>query len=411
MKIKFFIPLISILFFAEAFPQTSSSYSRNGIGDMVYSYSARRQSMGDLAISVADFDYVNTLNPAGWNRLSRTRLEFAGFYSRVYLSTNSNSENYGDGAFSGFTFAFPASPLYGVAVAIGLVPYTRVSYFVKDAVQSQAANYNIEYEGDGGLSKLFAGSSYRLPFGMSIGASFDYYFGNVNYISRAQFNSTSTFDSEFRKTYSPRGIGTTVGFISPDFSTYFNAGNITDFRVGAAVNILSSLTTDTIVIGTSSLLTDTISTGSVKMDIPLRVSAGASDLFNTRFMVHINYSYQPWSSYKFNGVSSANLRDAMKISAGFEHRLNKEMASFWEQIFWRAGLSLEQTQYLINGEGINQYSVSAGFSLPLSSESTVDVGAEFSMRGSKDLSLFRENILRLNFGVSLGELWFIRKEK
>ena len=76
----------------------------------------------------------------------------------------------------------------------------------------------------------------------------------------------------------------------------------------------------------------------------------------------------------------------------------------------RLGLTYEQTQYNINGQGINEYSVMGGFSIPLSYENTLDVGLEYTIRGTKDFNLFQEKIIKLTAGISLGELWFIRSD-
>jgi len=86
-------------------------------------------------------------------------------------------------------------------------------------------------------------------------------------------------------------------------------------------------------------------------------------------------------------------------------------STFWEQIILRAGLSYEQTQYLIYGKGINQYSVSLGVSLPLSNENTLDFGLMYARRGTKELNLLQEDIIKLGIGFSLGELWFLRQDK
>ena len=80
-------------------------------------------------------------------------------------------------------------------------------------------------------------------------------------------------------------------------------------------------------------------------------------------------------------------------------------------IIWRAGLSFEQTQYLVNNEGINQYSISGGFSLPVSTANTLDLGLQYAIRGTTDPGLYKENILKLYFTISLGDIWFIREEK
>jgi hypothetical protein len=141
------------------------------------------------------------------------------------------------------------------------------------------------------------------------------------------------------------------------------------------------------------------------------LNLGTNLVLNNEYLLSLDYSYQPWSEYKFAGSNQPGLRDAYKISSGFEYRPDRQLgATFWEQIIWRAGVSFEQTQYEINNEGINQYSVSGGFSIPVGFENTLDIGLQYALRGTTKSNLFKENIIRLNFGISLGEVWFIRPE-
>jgi hypothetical protein len=80
-----------------------------------------------------------------------------------------------------------------------------------------------------------------------------------------------------------------------------------------------------------------------------------------------------------------------KISTGFEYKPGQIIgASVWEQIIWRAGLSYEKTQYLINNQGIDQYSVFGGFSFPLGIENSIDIAVQYSMRGTTDSGLLKE---------------------
>jgi hypothetical protein len=85
--------------------------------------------------------------------------------------------------------------------------------------------------------------------------------------------------------------------------------------------------------------------------------------------------------------------------------------SYWEQIMLRFGLSYEESQYTYFGNDINQYSVFGGFSLPLSYENTIDFGVEYSIRGTTEANLLKENFLRINLGLSFGDIWFQRYEK
>jgi hypothetical protein len=192
-------------------------------------------------------------------------------------------------------------------------------------------------------------------------------------------------------------------------SKILNSGSLSDIRLGVAVSFSSTLKADTSLIISSSLLTDTVFNSSIDILLPYRVAAGASFVLNKKYLFSLDYLFQPWSKYALNGKTSAYMRNSYKVSAGFEYRPVKETGqSFWEQVMLRLGLTYEQTQYYINGQGINEYSVMGGISLPLSYANTLDFSLAYSIRGTNDFNLFKEKIIRLTGSVSLGELWFLR---
>jgi hypothetical protein len=408
-KYIFTILILFIFFFSENHAQSSSPYSRLGIGDMNYAYSARKLGMGEIGVADAQENYISFYNPAGLYNLKRTRIEFNLNYRGSFLSDNSLSAYSAKAEFAGFMIAFPISNKYGIGAVTGLVPFSNVSYNVQNPIQSE---YQTTYSGKGGLSKLFFGSSYKLPFDLSIGATFDYYFGNIDYSSSIQFFDGSNADAEYNKQYSPKGIGTTVGIISPDFAGTFNSENITNLRLGISYNYLAKLRTDTVLTSYTTLGVDTVGSGIVNMKVPGRLTAGLALVLNNKYLLSLDYAFQAWKNYSFNNNTFGNLRNASKFSVGFEYTPQRALGTtFWEQIVWRAGLSLEQTQYLVNDKGINQYSVSGGFSLPISTANTLDLGLQYTMRGSSDPGLYKENIIKAYLTVSLGDIWFIREEK
>lgn len=401
-----------LLLIPEVYSQSSSPYSRIGIGDMLYAQSARKLGMGQLGTADAERNFISFYNPAALYQLKRTRIEFNLNYHGSFLSGDNVSAYYAKAEFGGFSIAFPISERYGIGAAVGLTPYTNVSYDVESSSLSSIGNYITAYKGKGGLSKLFVGSSYKLPFDLSIGATLDYYFGNIDYTSSITFPDQSNADAEYTNEYRPKGIGSTAGLLSPDLAAAFGMNGITNFRLGLSYNYVSDLRTDTVLTSRSTLGTDTVTTGIVDMKIPGRVSAGLSFVVNNKYLLTLDYAFQAWEKYTFNNKVSGNLRNSSKMSAGFEYTPQTSLGtSFWEQIIWRAGLSFEQTQYLVNNKGVNQYSVSGGFSLPLSTANTLDLGLQYAIRGTNDPGLYKENILKAYLTISLGDIWFIREEK
>ena len=415
LYLKYVVVVFILIFQGYGFSQTNSSYSRIGIGDLQYSYSAPELGFDQIGASISSTSFIGLTNPATWYRLNMTRFQVGLAYSGLYLSDNSVKDFYGKAQFGGFTLAFPVSEEHGVSVAMGLVPYSALNYKVsEDNLNSSSSidEYSILYQGGGGLSRVFIGSSYKLPMDFIFGASFNYYFGNLTYSSTAQFTSSNDVTTQYKTTYQPTGLGGDFGLLTPNLANIFKSKSITDLKAAVAFNYIAPLSTDTMLVSYSSIRTDTIAMSTVKMKIPLRISAGLSIMFSDKYLLSFDFASQAWSNYSFDNVKQGDLRNSLVLSTGFEFRPKRELgASNWEQTIWRAGLSYQQTQYMVYGIGINQFSISGGFSYPLSYANTVDFGVEYGIRGKTESNLIQEKFIKMNVGLSIGELWFLRSEK
>ncbi len=416
MKNNLLLSLILLFSVYNLNAQSSSVYSRYGVGDLEFGYSAKMLSIGELGTTQLDPDHLLVSNPASWSVLNKTRIEFSFGYRGVLISDANQSNYTSETDFKGFTFGFPVSREYGVGIVTGLVPYSRVSYKAVENFKSSDElfpSYNVLYEGKGGLSKLFLGSSVNLPLGFSAGATLDYYFGNQNYLSTVEFeNSSANVNTIYENNRRTTGFGTTVGLISSNLADDFKLDIFSDFRFGLSFDYLGNLNTDSIYTSTSLFLLDTISIAQTEMKIPARFKAGISFVLADEYNVSLDYMTQPMSKFSFNNQPDENLRDANKFSAAFEYKPKRTIGmTSLEQTVWRFGLSYEQTQYIFNGQGINQYSVFGGLSYPLGVDNTIDLAVQYLTKGTTENNLLNENAIRVFLGVSFGELWFLNFEK
>lgn len=406
-----------ILFAALSLPllgQVNSPYSRYGIGELEYSYSARRAGMGGLGVAMDDNAFISMLNPAAWHSINLTRVEFASYFNGNFVKDQNQKSFYSGGYFSGFSFAFPISKQYGIAFAMGLAPLSKVAYETKVQVinpTTQTEEYTFDYSGDGGLSKVYLGTSYTLPFDMSLGATLDYNFGTLAYHSKLNFPNTTTANSSFTSEYRIKGLGGTFGLISQNLSeNIFKSDKIQDFRLGVAVSFISKMNADTSFTKIGAYVNDTLSQGITSMKIPPRFTFGASAKLNARTQLYADYLFQNWADYAISGNTNTNLQNVSKISLGIEYKNSVQAYTLSDLIIWRGGFSYGNSPYKINGTGINELSVSAGVSLPFSRENYLDLSLQYISRGSTDPGLLKENILKLGASLSLGELWFVRQD-
>lgn len=408
------ILFLSVSISAIVLAQSNSVYTRSGFGDLEYGYSAKMIGIGNIGTALLDPDHLIVTNPASWSALTRTRIEFGIGYRGTLISDNIQSNYTSETDFKGFTFGFPVSREYGIGVVTGLLPYSRVSY---EAVKVYPAenvipSYKLLYEGKGGLSKLFIGSSVFLPLDFSAGVTLDYYFGNQNYISTIEFDESDYINTTYENLRSSTGFGTTFGLISANLAKVINLENLTDLRIGLAYNYVGNLNTDTLFTQTSLFLVDTVAISNTEMKIPARFTGGISFVLQDSYCFNLDYMFQPMSKYNFNNKADINLKDAARYSAAFEYKPKKSVGmTELEQMVWRFGLSYEQTQYIFNGKDINQFSVYGGFSYPLGIDNTLDLSVEYSNRGTTENNLLNENAIKIYLGISFGELWFLTFDK
>ena len=415
MKKIFFIAWICILLQSDFLAQEGGSYyTRYGLGDFYYSYTARRLGMGELGIAASDRDFLSSLNPASWNQMRLTRFETGLIYKGSVESSTQSEAFFSQTVFSGMLIGFPVSHENGIGVVTGIVPYSNVNYETSQQMDSNFVDqYTLSYKGEGGLSKAFIGLSYRLPFDFSIGSSFEYYTGKIQYTTKFDFVSTSTFyDGSYIKEYYYHGVGFTVGLISSNIGKALGVEKIKDLRVGITFSSQVSLSTDTVSSSSTSVGVVQNSTQSYKTKLPFRLGVGLSMNWDENYDFILDYLFMPLSQFEQNNIPGKNMRDAYKLSLGLEHSIQRPGSqSFWEHVMWRAGISYEQTQYIFNGNGINQASVYAGLSVPMGFDNSVDFGFQYGKRGTKENNLLSENIYKFSISLSIGELWFIRQER
>lgn len=412
MKNRILILLLTSASFL--FATGGSPYTRYGIGDLILSQSARAFGMAETGIAYSSKDFVGIINPASWHAIELTRFS-TGFSFRGYdISDKSNSAFYSETEFSGISVAFPISNDYGITLVGGITPYSNVNYDVIVTKEDEnLGNHTFEYTGDGGLSKAYLGTSYKLPFDLSLGASLEYYNGKTDYVSTVNFLESTDFqDSEYRTSLQVHGLGYTFGLISPDLSKSLGLDKLSNLRIGATYNVLPIFDVDSISSYNNSKGFTEYKSKTFTTDVPERFGAGLSFTWDQNYTFLFDFVNQSFSDYKVSGSKSALLRDFRRYSLGFEYRHNSgRFGSTMEQVIWRAGLSYEESHYLINSEGIDELAAYAGFSFPMGVDNSLDFGFKYGFRGTTDNNLVKENIFSAVMTINFGDLWFIRPQR
>jgi hypothetical protein len=84
-------------------------------------------------------------------------------------------------------------------------------------------------------------------------------------------------------------------------------------------NYLADITTDTSLTTSTSIGTIVKDNGIVKTSIPYKLGFGAGLTWNKKYLILVDYLYQPWSEYKFNEISFGSLKDLHKVVFSVEY--------------------------------------------------------------------------------------------
>ena len=413
LHIKYLVAFI-LLSVEFMLAQGGPIYSRYGIGDQIHSSDARRLGFGSTGSAVIDRDYIDGYNPASWTNLHFTRFGISLKYLGANYSDQNNSAFHTNVIFSGFTIGFPVQRDLGISMAIGLIPVAALSYNINENKNNiHFGNYSEKFSGKGSMSKVFFGSSVKIPTNASIGATVEYYTGTNNYKSSLEFLETSDFTDVFYETrYKYSGLGSTISLITGNIIEFFNESD-TELRLSVMANFTSDLVTDTSLATNTSLGELVPNEGETTTILPTKYTLGASFAWNKKFLLLFDFLFQPWSDYQFNGNYDPNLKDLMRYSLGFEYK-NRTIgmhASTFEQMSFRTGVSYEETQYTFDGININTLAVHGGVTIPFGDINLIDLSISAGVRGTTDNNLVKEEFISGAFTLTLGELWFVRKDR
>lgn len=407
--IKIFLLLLPTLsLFAQGSP-----YTRLGLGDVRYSSNARTIGLGGSSIGVADKYSINDFNPASWSGINLTRFQLGLSVVSKSIQSSSSESMATATNFEGFSVAIPIERSLGIVTSFGFVPVTRVAYNVMDKeTNPYVGDISREYSGSGGLSKMYIGASYKLPFGLALGAQFEYYFGKIEYYSSVTLPDSMYYNSvNYTNKLGFNGLGSSFGLLSPDLSDLLSSDNVKQLRIGAFVNLAASINTDTSLTSKTSAGNAEVVSGMTKSDIPLKFGLGLSASLFNKFLFVADFMTQDWSTYSRAGKSYSNLTNYQRISAGIETFADhSEFSTFWEQIQYRFGLSYEQSQYEIANKTIKQYELFSGISFPIGVANSLDIALSFGLRGEKDNQLLLEKFFKTSVSLNFGELWFVRRK-
>ena len=390
--------------------QSASIYSNFGVGELNINSTARRSGFGLAMAGSEPFD-INPFNPA-----SPTKIKFVKFLASFNYSHNNykdfNSSNkYTSGSFENLLVAIPIQRDFGITLAGGILPFTRINYKVLSPTNYfDSIPYQVKYEGLGGLTNYFIGFSYYHKDIGSFGLSSNFLIGTINRRLSTEFSNQNYVNPEFSSQHKYSGVGFRFGYISENLKNYFPKIPLTDLRFGFSYLTSVKLTTE-VLDQKKGIFIDTTGEGNFETKVPSQLAFGFSSKFSERLTVNVDFLNQNWTKFTTNIPSNFSLSNQNVFSVGIEYLPVERPESFFDAVTYRFGIFVKDIGIELNREKIREYGLKLGTSLPIDQLNLIDFGLQYSVRGKNSGNLVKESVLNLWFGINLAEIWFIRNEE
>jgi hypothetical protein len=445
-KTALFICIIFSYTFASA--QENSPYSRYGMGDIVPAGNMVSRSMGGISTAFVDSSTllpyqnsqsINLSNPASLgslNVLGNTALfDLGGEVDVRTLKSNNSPDKYKatNTLISYLQLAFPITPKrmvkkgYNWGVAFGLRPLTRINY----KIEANKRLTNIDsvstlYEGTGGINQanFSTGIKYK---NFSFGVSTGYSFGNRDINTKLRFIS-DTVNYQFSNTDAETTFGGLFLTLGTQYSIHLKDKSV--LRIGATANLQQNLKAkrnslnETFTYGSdgSIISIDTVTfakeeAGTIKL--PSSYSVGFT-YNNSHWVIGADINFASWSQYSFYGTKDA-VKNSTTFHAGAQYYPATKytpIKAYWKFVKYRAGFYYGSDYINLANSSKPDYGVSLGAGIPLTLIRTIggggfvtlNTGVELGQRGNKTNQSLRENIFRVNIGISMSGSWFQKRK-
>ncbi len=435
--------------------QDNSPLSRYGMGDLVPNQNVSSRAMGGVSAAYSDPGVVgapfsiNFINPASLGSLSQTRnfsniiFDLGGEIQTRTLKSTKTPDKYSSTnvLISYLQIGVPLSSRkmekkgHSIGMSLGLRPTTRINYKIETNTRITGVDsMNTLYEGSGGLYKANVSLGYKITgkgkhkneFSIGVGSGF--HFGSRNFSTRLTpiNDSVAYYKSNAESRSRMSGVFVDAGF---QYLLRFNTG--AGLRIGGYANLKHTLR------AYQSTINETfgydvsggvyvIDSVSSQMDIPgdvnMPMTLGGGFCYhskNRNWMIAADVEKTFWNDFRYydDPVSAA---DNWVFRAGaefFPAKANSVNVKYWNYVKYRAGFYFGPDYIRLNDQR-NQYAFTAGASFPLTTPRyaqsrgeyvALNTAFEIGSRGSQTSTSFRENIFRLNIGISMNARWFQKR--
>jgi len=390
--------LVSVTMCLDA--QGGSNYSAFGIGELHHGIGAAYDALGGTSIAVPFGSTITNKNPAQWAFLKTTRLQTGYRFNQQKVANENNTLWQNNGKIDGLLINFCLDTGLAANINLGFTAYSSVNFLVAFPVDIDDCGTHLVgktvYQGQGGLSQGWLGSSIKPFEWLSLGASVFTLFGNIQKSAATLLYGHNTVPSRtyIRDVYS--SLGLRFGFVLEPLNNLY---------LGAYTEMHPSFKTEREIVYQSAFLGDSIIVIPNSYDYPSLFGAGLSYTLGD-FMFAADYLEQDFSRFTYNNGNAA-FKKYSNLSFGFA-KLGRfgYKRTVLDRTTLMIGGGYKQKYISVQGTDINEYYGSFGFSAPLVGFARFDAAFTFGVRGTIDNGLIKENFGRLTISLSIGDIWF-----
>ena len=411
---------IYILFFllitgevSRAQQTTSSPYSRFGMGDLNSQFSSVFNSLGGGGYAINDSKIINPFSPASYSSYQSNSFLFSTGINNETIDIQSLTDNQtvNNLSLSHILFGFPLTKKIGSS--FGIIPFSSIGYSMQN--RDDIFGADMLYDGDGGISKVYFGSSLELHQNLSVGANASYLFGGLNRRKRLVFDDETIFNSRSNSLINIKGIYYEFGAVfskkiddnNSQISISINTSNNTNVDA-KRTNLVETFEYS----GTNEIVKDTFVNSVEKgsMILPKYTNLGLAYSLD-KWLFVFDYSTQNWSDYELFEESDS-LINSQRISGGLQFTPDiSSVNQFYKRCHYRVGLALNTTPLQINNTQLEDKSISFGIGIPIKkNKSTYDISLILGQRGTTSNNLLKENYVKIGLSMSFEGIWFVKQK-
>lgn len=393
---------------------TSSPYSFYGIGDMRFRGTYENRFMGGLSVQ-ADTISLNLQNPAAHSALRFSTFAVGLNNNRNTIQSASASQ---EATRTSIDYLAIGLPFKKLGITFGVLPFSSVGYRIANTATINNLERFRQFEGRGGVDRVFLAAGYQLNKYFRIGLEANYSFGTVETTNREFVNN---LEAGTREINSSRLFGSsfTLGLmyekpINEKLTSFASFAYTPETIMKSTnrrriANLLNSPVLGNLVVDEINLPVD-----NTEISMPSKLNLGFGLGSKNKWLVGAEVTHQQSSSFgnRFNDIDRVSFENATRfVVGGYYVPKYNSFTSYLSRVVYRAGFRYENTGLVVQDQSIQDYGMTFGLGMPLGGAlSKINVGFEYGQRGTTQQNLVKENYYNISIGLTFNDRWFVRSK-